>query len=208
MFAKLLPKSIPFFELLLKQSDLLLNAATHLEAIFNAPSAMDEHYKIVALLEEEADTLHATITRKLSSTFLTPIDREDILHINQAQENCLDYIQNLATRMHIYNFSVTRFPTVKLVETIRKMLELTPVMIQGLSQKQDVHKTHAFRELRSDCEMLLSAGLAELHDRAEFREETLLEMLKWMQAYERLELVVEAVVKLAEAIEEAVLKNV
>ena len=208
MFSKLLPKSIPFFELLLKQSELLLEAAKHLEKIFKNPAAMDEHYKMVALLEEEADRLHATITRELSITFLTPIDREDILHINQAQETCLDFIQSLATRMHIYNFSVTRFPTIKVVETIRKMLELTPLMIQGLSQKQDVHKTRVFRDLRGDCEMLLSAGLAELHDRAEFKQESLLEMLKWMQTYERLELVVEAVVSLAEAIEEAVLKNV
>ena len=208
MFARLLPKTVPFFELLLKQSALLLHTAQHLELSFIDPSTMDEEYKMVALLEEEADALHARITRELSQTFITPIDREDILRINQAQENCIDFLQNLATRMHVYEFPRIRFPSLKLMVTMRMMLELTQTMLAGLSKKQDAHKTRAFRALRSDSEMLLSVGLAELYDRAAAHEESILDMLKWTQAYDRLELTVEAVVKLAEAIEEAVLKNV
>lgn len=168
---------------------------------------MDENYKVVALLESESDDIHARITRELSQTFITPIDREDILHINQAQEDCIDFIQNLTTRMHIANFERIRFPSLKLMETMRQMIELTQFMLEGLTKKQDVHKTRAFRTLRADCEMLLSVGLAELYDRAEFQEESVLEVIKWVQTYERLELAVEEVVKLFEAIEEAVLKN-
>ena len=208
MFAKLLPKSAPFFELLLQQSALLLDTATHLERGFIDLSALDEEYKTIALLEEKADAIHARITRELSQTFITPIDREDILHINQAQEDCIDVLQQLTTRMHIYDFARIRFPALKLVETMRKMLDLTHVTLMGLSKKQDAHKTRAFRALRSDCDMILSVGLAELYDRAETQEESMLEMIKWTRAYDRLEQTVEAVVKLAEAIEEAVLKNV
>jgi uncharacterized protein Yka (UPF0111/DUF47 family) len=208
MFEKLLPKSAPFFELLLKQSALLLAAAKHLEQIFLNPTIMDEEYRTITLLEAEADVIHARITRELSQTFITPIDREDILRINQAQENCLDFLQHFATRMHVYAFERIRFPSLKLMETTRKMLELTQEMLTGLSKKQDAHKTRAFRALRSDCEMLLSVGLAELYDRAAAQEESTLDMIKWTRAYDRLEQAVEDVVKLAEAIEEAVLKNV
>jgi len=208
MFAKLLPKSAPFFELLLNQSDLLLETAKHLEQCFVEPKILDEKYKIITLLEEKADALHTHITRALSQTFITPIDREDIWHINQAQEDCIDFLQNLVTRMRIYAFECIRFPSLKLMETMCKMLELTRMMVIGLSKKQDVHKTRAFRALRSDCEMLLSVGLAELYDRAELQEESLLEVLKWTRAYDSLEQTVEEVVKLAESIEGAVLKNV
>jgi uncharacterized protein Yka (UPF0111/DUF47 family) len=208
MFEKLLPKSAPFFELLLKQSDLVMNAARCLEHSFIDPATMDEKYKTIALLEEEADALHARITRELSQTFITPIDREDILHINQAQENCIDSMQTLATSMHIYDFERIRFPFLKLMETMRQMLELTQMMLVGLSKKQDAHKTRAFRSLRSESEMLLSVGLAELYDRAASQEESTLDMIKWTRAYDGLEQGVEEVVKLAEAIEEAVLKNV
>jgi uncharacterized protein Yka (UPF0111/DUF47 family) len=208
MFARLLPKSAPFFALLLQQSELLLKAARCLEELFADPSKMDENHKIVALLEEEADNIYARVTRELSRTFITPIDREDILHINQAQENCIDFIQTLTTRMHIFNFPHVRFPSSKLAETMRRMLELTQNMLQGLSRKQDAHKTRAFRALRGDCEMLLSVGLVELYENAEFREESVPEMMKWAQTYDRLDSAVGEIVKLAETIEEAVLKNV
>ena len=208
MFGKLLPKSAPFFEMLLKQSDLLLETAALLEQSFIDQAGMHEKNRIVALLEEEADAVHTRITRELSQTFITPIDRDDILRINHAQEDCVDFFQNLGTRMHIYEFARIRFPALKLIETLRKMLELTRIMLIGLSKKQDAHKTRAFRALRSDCEMLLSVGLAELYDRAELHEESTLDIIKWTRAYDRLEQGVEAVVKLAEAIEEAVLKNV
>jgi uncharacterized protein Yka (UPF0111/DUF47 family) len=208
MFAKFLPKSAPFFALLLQQSELLLKAAGCLEELFADPSKMDANLKIVALLEEEADGIYTRVTRELSRTFITPIDREDILHINQAQENCIDFIQTLTTRMHIFNFSRIRFPSFKLTETMRRMLELTHSMLQGLSRKQDVHKTRAFRALRADCEMLLSVGLAEVYESAESREESVPATMKWAQTYDRLDAAVGEVVKLAEAIEEAVLKNV
>ncbi|MDR2696825.1 MAG: DUF47 family protein [Deltaproteobacteria bacterium] len=208
MFAKLLPKSAPFFELLLQQSGMLLDTAMHLERGFTDLSALGEEYKTIALLEDKADAIHTRITRELSQTFITPIDREDILHINQAQEDCIDLLQHLVTRVHIYDFERIRFPALKLVETLRKMLDLTHATLMGLSKKQDAHKTRAFRALRSDCDMILSVGLAEVYDRAATAEESTLEIIKWARAYDRLEQTVEAVVKLAEAIEEAVLKNV
>jgi uncharacterized protein Yka (UPF0111/DUF47 family) len=208
MFEKLLPKSAPFFELLLKQNELLLSTARHLEQSFIELDLLAEKNKIIAFLEEEADAIHTRITRELSQTFITPIDREDILRINQAQEDCIDFLQNLVTNMHVFAFERTRFPAHKLMETMRQMLELTQVMLMGLSNKEDVHKTRAFRALRSDCEMLLSVGLAELYDRAAAHEESFLDMIKWTRAYDRLEQAVEEVVKLAEALEEAVLKNV
>jgi len=92
--------------------------------------------------------------------------------------------------------------------TLRRMLELRFTILAVLNKKKDAHKTRAFRALRSACEMLLSVGLAELYDRAAAHEESTLDMIKWTRDYDRLEQTVEAVVKLAEAIEEAVLKNV
>ena len=208
MFERLLPKTAPFFELLLKQNTLLLDTARHLENSFADLGILDETYKIIALLEEEADATHTRITRELSQTFITPIDREDILRINQAQEHCIDLLQHLAARVHVYAFARIYFPAFKIMETVRKMLELTQIMLIGLSKKQDAHQTRAFRALRSDCAMLLSVGLAELYDRTELQGEATLDMIKWTRAYDRLEQVSEEVVKLAEAIEEAVLKNV
>lgn len=208
MFASLLPKSAPFFELLLQQNTMLWDVSQQLVRLLERPEEMDFPHKEVALIEENADQIHATITRHLSQTFITPIDREDILRINQHQEEGIDFIHNLTTRLHIYEFQRIRFPALQLARTLSGMIALTHDMLVGLSHKKDCHNTRAFRELRGECEMLLSVGIAELQDMPELTPQSIMEMIKWGQAYDRMELAVEQVVKLAETIEEAVLKNV
>ncbi len=208
MFTALLPKGAPFFELLLQQNQMLCTVATGLADILEDQTVITKPHQEIAALEAEADDIFQSITRHLSQTFITPIDREDILHINKAHEESIDLIHNLANRLYIFEFSRVRFPMLQLARTLKGMVLLTREMLEGLSRKQDSHSTKAFRSLRNECEMLLSMGLAELQDMPEPTPENLLSVLKWSQAYDRMEQVVDQVVELAEAIEEAVLKNV
>ena len=77
MFPALLPKSAPFFSMLVEQNDLLRRMAALLVNMLEDVSNMDNVHKEIAFLEEEADLLHSKIIRALSQTFITPIDRED-----------------------------------------------------------------------------------------------------------------------------------
>jgi len=208
MFNALLPKGAPFFELLLQQNQILCTVTAGLVTILENQALIDESHREISLLEEEADTLYAALTKHLSQTFITPIDREDILHINKAQEDAIDMFQNLATRLHIYEFSRIRFPMLQLAMKSRNMTLLTRSMLEGLSHKKDSHDSRAFRELKNECEMLLSVGIMELYDPPNQTATDILDIMKWSQAYDRMEMAVNEVVGLAEAIEEAVLKNV
>ena len=199
----------PFFEMLLEQNSHLRHMSRLLLAMLEDLSKMDEAHKEIALIEEEADKLHVRIIRDLSQTFITPIDREDILRINQEQEEALDGLHTLSTRLHIFEFPTMRFPAVQLVRTICSMLELTGEMLDGLTRREDCHKTRAFRYLRGECDMLLAVGLAELmDDQQEITPARLMNIMKWSQAYDRISMLLENVNNLAETIEEAVLKNV
>ena len=209
MFASLLPKSAPFFEMLLEQNTLLRHMAHHLVGMMENLDAVDDAHKQISLLEEQGDVLHVKIIRDLSQTFITPIDREDILRINQMQEETMDCIHTLTTRLHIFEFSKMRFPKVQMARTISAMLDLTQLMLDGLTHRKDCHKTHAFRTLRDECDMLLAVGLAELMDpQGEITPAAIMDMLKWSQAYDRISMLLENVNSLAETLEEAVLKNV
>ncbi len=208
MFNALLPKGAPFFALLLQQNMILCKVAGDLVETLENPELFDDAHRRILAQEEEADILHQVIIRHLSQTFITPIDREDILHINKMQEEAIDQFANMANRLHIFEFPTIRFPMLRLANTAKDMVGLIRAMLRGLAKKRDCHNTRKFRALRGDCEMLLSVGLAELHDLREPTPENLLTILKWGQAYDRMELVVEELVELAETIEEAVLKNV
>lgn len=182
--------------------------ATALVEILENHTVIDKPHREISALEDDADTLHLAITKHISQTFITPIDREDILHINKVQEEAIDLMHNMANRLYIFEFSRIRFPMLQLARTLEEMVLLTRSMLEGLSQKRDSHNTKFFRTLRGECEMLLSMGLGELHDLEEPTYNDILSILKWNQAYDRMELAVNQVVELAETIEEAVLKNV
>ncbi|MEG6503940.1 MULTISPECIES: DUF47 domain-containing protein [unclassified Desulfovibrio] len=209
MFPALLPKSAPFFAMLEEQNGLLRRMAGLLVEMLEDVANMDRVHKEIAFLEEAADVLHSQIIRDLSQTFITPIDREDILRINQEQEECMDCLHSLSTRLHIFEFTGIRFPALQMGRTISAMLDLSRLMLEGLAHRRDCHKTRAFRNLRGECDMLLAVGLAELLDeQQEITVPQIMRTLKWSQAYERMSILLEQVNALAETIEEAVLKNV
>jgi hypothetical protein len=96
-----------------------------------------------------------------------------------------------------------------MARTISAMLDMSRLMLEGLTHRRDCHKTRAFRNLRGECDMLLAVGLAELLDeQQEITVSQIMQTLKWSQAYERMSILLEQVNALAETIEEAVLKNV
>lgn len=208
MLKALLPKGAPFFELLLQQNKILGRVAVTLTELLENHTDKEERHKEISALTDEAGGIYLSIVRHLSQTFITPIDREDILRINKVQGEAIDLFQNLANRMYLFEFNVIRFPMIQLARTLKGMTFLTGSMLEGLSKKQDSHNTRMFRALRTDCEMLLSMAIVELYDLEQPTVQHIVEILKWSQAYDRAEIALAQVNKLAETIEEAVLKNV
>jgi uncharacterized protein Yka (UPF0111/DUF47 family) len=208
MLDALLPKGAPFFELLLQQNDMLCKMASLLVDMLAAHDNIEEPHSEISRLEDEADALNQAITWHLSQTFITPIDREDILHINKEQEEAIDLFHDVANRVYIFDLRRVRFPMLHLSRKLNSMVTLTNSMLLGLSKKKDSHNTKCFRSLRSECEMLASMGLVELFDIENPTVADVFEILKWSQAYDHLEFALRRVIRLAEVIEEAVLKNV
>ena len=199
MFARFLPQTVPFFELLVQQNALLQEMSEALAVVMDNTEASERHLKRINLLEEEADRLYRSITQHLSQTFITPIDREDIHAINMAQERVADKIQHLANRFFVSGFT----------ERIRGMLRDTKSMLDEISMKKEVSAhIHTLKSRKSDCEMFQSTGLAELMDSEIETFERVREIILWGQVYDRMERTVDAVSDLADTLEEVALKYV
>ncbi|MDR2725358.1 MAG: DUF47 family protein [Candidatus Adiutrix sp.] len=206
MFNALLPKGAPFFEFLLHQNQFLCDVSAELVNIFESGSSEGELK--ISKLEADADRIHLTITRHLSRAFITPIDREDILRINNAQEVIIDLYNNLTERFHV--LELTRIPPamLQLTSTLKQMTPLLRSMLEGLSKKKDSHNTRQFLALRDECENLIRTGIKELYEAEKLDLEVLFAIVKWTRAYDRMEQIVDHMVTLFEALEEAVLKHV
>lgn len=215
MLKALLPKGAPFFEYLLQQNSVMCSLCDLIPRLVEKAGparavvpARDSLRQDAVALEQEGDRLYMQLVRDLSQTFITPIDREDILRIGKEHEAMCDLLENLVARLEVFNLAVHPLHMKRIAKNIRAMAHLTRTMLEGLAQKKDSHSSSAFRVLQDECEVLLSAGLDEALDVQDMSPHGVLGALKLTRAFDRMEQAVHQVTELAEAIEEAVLKNV
>ena len=103
-----------FFELLARQSSKTVEG---LEALWKfAESGTKENANLVRNIEREADELRRILVEELDSTFVTPLDREDIYALSRAIDDVVDYANTTVDEMEIYE--------VKGDEHIREMVNI------------------------------------------------------------------------------------
>ena len=105
----LLPKDDNFFNFFEKDVENLLAAARIFkELMSNAISKEERAQKIrkIEELEHKGDEVTHQIYSELSSTFITPFDREDIHELASKLDDILDYLQGAGTRIVLYRVDV------------------------------------------------------------------------------------------------------
>lgn len=202
------PKEIQFFELFAKQNEKLREAVLVLNGIFQEFSDVENKCKSINLIEEDGNGISRSIAQQLSQTFITPIDREDIHDINIAQEDLLNLIKAISTRIGLYDFQFIKFPAKKLVKNLTAMVEENGRMLDRLSERKPVEQgARTVKALKYECEMLLLVALGEVYDIKLTGFDSVMEIVKWTHIYDRIEQAVNRAEGLADIIEGVVLKN-
>lgn len=202
------PKEIQFFDLFQEQSEKLNEAVTALNSIFQDFVDVENKCKSINLIEETGNGIARSISQQLSMTFITPIDREDIHNINIAQEDLLNLIKAISTRIGLYDFHVVKFPAKKLVKNLSIMIEEGGRMLDRLRERKPVDENaKKVKSLKYECEMLLLVALGEVYDIKLTGFDAVMEIVKWTHIYDRIEQAVNQAERLADIIEGVVLKN-
>ncbi len=90
-----------FFDILSRQS---AKTVEGLEALWKfAENSTQDNANLVRNVEREADELRRILIEELDSTFITPIDREDIYALSRAIDDVVDYANTTVDEMEIYD---------------------------------------------------------------------------------------------------------
>jgi uncharacterized protein Yka (UPF0111/DUF47 family) len=208
MSFSLFPRTPKFFELFREQNRIIVNAATVLHQIAQEFTDLENLCQVINRLEAEGDIINRTIRRELSTTFITPIDREDIHEINSSQETILNHIQSVSNRIGVYGLSYIRFPAKRMISDVKEMVTGVGVMLGKLGSGQEVSETIApIKQLKKECEMLLLTGLGELYDDPSPGPGDVMDIIKWTHIYDRIDKAFNRTWQLSKSIEGIVLKN-
>ena len=208
MSFRLFPKAPKFFGFFREKNRIIVEAATVLNTIVLDYGDCDVRCQMINRLEADGDALNRTISQLLSTTFITPIDREDIHLINSSQETILNHIQAISNRIGVYEFTRMRFPAQRMVSNLKDMVTAIGVLLGMLENKGEVAEyVGQVKHQKKECEMLLLSGLGELYDSPNTSPAELMEIIKWTHVYDRIDKAFNRAWQLAKAIEGVVLKN-
>ncbi len=160
-FNRFVPKEPKFFVLLKDLANTLHEAADVLSESIEHTSTEErkEYYKKVKGVERKGDTITHTILDELETTFITPIDREDIHALASAIDDVIDGINSCAKRINIYNPKHLGESAKELCVTIQKE---AAAIVNAIDELDHFRKNPA--NLRSLCE--------ELHDLENHADDT------------------------------------
>ena len=202
------PKVPKFFKLFGQQNDIVVDTVKVLNDIFEDYTQIAEKCNKIVRNEYAGNEVSKEIAKQLSLTFITPIDREDIHAINMAQENLLNSMRAISTRIGLYHFNQISPGTKDLILKLKLMIGSISLMLEQLGKKKEVEE-HAekVREIKIEADMLLLLLLGENYERPVDQPGNLLEIIKWSHIYDRIEVAVANAEELANVIEGISLKN-
>ncbi len=209
MLKKLMPKEIDFFEYFDKIAMTINKGLELFEKTIKNYSTCDFMVCNSELkeIEHEADTLvHLTI-EALNKTFLTPIDREDIQNLVKKIDDILDLTQATMLRFEMYKIKYITPEFIGLSDVLKQTfseLHKAVLEMRDFKNREQIQK-HCIEinRLENEGDSRLRTAITKLFA----EEKDPINIIKWKEIYENIELAIDRCEDVANVIEGIVLKN-
>src|SRR3954465_2276919 len=96
------PKEREFFDLFEEAGANTVRATELLERMLDRWPDHGELSRDIVVCEQEGDRITHDIIQRLNSTFVTPIDREDIYALASSLDDIVDFVEEVADFMALY----------------------------------------------------------------------------------------------------------
>ncbi len=207
MGLRLIPKEEAFFDMFNAQATNVVEGARQLKDFLEDYTELDQKRMMIEKTENHGDEITHKIIEKLNTTFITPIDREDIHALASALDDILDYINASAQRLHLYGVLTIPEDAKALANIILRAAEETQELTINMRNLKDVKTMKArwieVNRLENEGDKVSRNAIAAL-----FRNESNpIEVIKWKELYEHLEMAIDMCEDAANIIESVVLKH-
>ena len=204
----LIPKEVRFFDYFEAQSQQIIKAGEAADALLSelVHDFGDARAKAFAIKEVEhaGDQITHEIVKRLNTTFITPIDREDIHDLATRLDDVLDFIEAVAERLVTYRIKEPTSACRALADLIVAQIAAMDRCIHALRTMDPGFHEHAVEvnRLENRADALLRETLAAMFD----EQPDPIEVIKWKEIYETLEIVTDRCEDVANVIEGIILK--
>lgn len=195
-----------FFETLQNMADTIVQAADHFAKYVGHPAETAVFTREMKELESKCDNFTHTIIKELNKTFITPIEREDIMELATSLDDILDGLEATASRFDMYHVKEYDEHCVQFAEVLQKSAVEIQKAIRLLSQKKLLairEHTILINDLENQGDDILRKSIKELFAKVTDP----IELIKKKEIYERLEQTTDNCEDVANILESIIMRN-
>ena len=204
---RLIPRDERFFDMFAELAQRIIRSVTLLHELFSQPDRVAHFEKAIKDVEHEADELVHQVNVRIDSSFVTPLDREDIHLLATRLDNVVDLIDGTARRAAMF----------RVTDTKQHALQLTDVLVRAAAQIEksvrDIRNPQAVAEYGREIKKLEEEGdsiyhqaVGALFDANGGRPDPL-EVMKWKELYDKMEEALDECEDVSNVLESISLKN-
>jgi uncharacterized protein len=206
MKLKISQRSEEFFELFVESAKNLRAATELLKDLIDDYTDVDLKVKRIQDREHEGDEVTHAIIRRLNTSFVTPIDREDIYQLATALDDVMDGVEAVSDLFLLHHIEAPLPQMQAQVDVLLRATQQTELAL-GLLQKMDRERLEPYwieiNTLENEGDQLYRHAVAELFS----GEHKAMDVLRWKEVIENLEEALDGTENVANIIESIVLKH-
>jgi predicted phosphate transport protein (TIGR00153 family) len=199
-----MPEEREFLALLDSSARNVLKSARALQAMFDDYVDPEARWRALEEAEHEGDSITHTIMKKLNQTFIPFIDRRNLQALASALDDVVDGIEAVASRMVMYKIEQPTAESREIVGLIVASAEQIVKAVSHLPNFDDVESACVeINRLENAADDTYRRSVAALFE----GPRPVLEITKWKEIYETLEVVTDRCEDVADVVESIALKH-
>jgi uncharacterized protein len=198
------PRDRVYFELFEEAGANVLQAADLLDRLLATYPDSKELAQDILICEHEGDRITHDIINRLNHTFVTPIDREDILALASALDDIVDYTEEVADFLGLYKIEAPMDQAIKLARVLKAACRQIADAVPRLRGFHDISQyTVEINRLENEGDRITREAVASLFDGGIDP----MVVIRWKDLFERLEEAIDATEHVANILEGIIIKN-
>ncbi|CAM3504902.1 DUF47 domain-containing protein [Stackebrandtia soli] len=110
----------------------------------------------LAEVEHDTDEITHELYNKINSTFVTPLDREDMYALGSQLDDVMDYIEAAGNLVYLYGLSELPSPPREMLELINVLTAQAQITVEAMSKLKGMDST--LRDYWIECNRLENDG--------------------------------------------------
>lgn len=207
MAFRLFPRNEEFFDLFDESAARIVEVAKAFKSLLKDPQHFRENARAVKEIEHEADRVTHRALEMLYSTYLTPIDREDVHALVTRLDDVVDYIDACAQRFVMFGIERVPDELVAQAQVLVLMTERLQVSIKGLREMKKAPEIKQslieLSKLENEGDQIFRQALAKLIA----TEKDIVKLIVMKELHEITEAALDKCSSVGHVIEAIILKN-